>query len=225
VGGGLIKYLGSNLDLGAQIRAHHFTRVNWENLHIRSIFCKTAVSCFLLAKVRGEAEKVGEPAFLESNINFCSNFYLMEEREKTIQEILVKIKEAKEMDDWSHVNSKLLEKRLGWYEENKSNLNLQGKDARKAYTLLIKYSGIDPREVPVVYEDERKIIWRSYNWCPVLEACKRAGFDTREVCKKGWEKSVQALIEKINPKLRFSRNYERIRPYTEYCEEIIELSD
>ncbi|RLF97358.1 nucleoside deaminase, partial [Thermococci archaeon] len=47
----------------------------------------------------------------------------------------------------------------------------------------------------------------------------------RKVCKKGWEKSVQLLIEKINPKLRFTRNYNKIRPYTEYCEEIIELTE
>jgi len=93
---------------------------------------------------------------------------------------------------------------------------------RKAYTLfLIQYLGLSPREVPVVYEDERKIVWRSYNFCPVLEACKQLGIDTREACREAEEKPVQELISRINPNLKFSRNYEKIRPYEQYCEEMI----
>jgi hypothetical protein len=152
----------------------------------------------------------------------------MEERERIIQEVLERIKDAKRSDNWDYINSRQIRRRLGWYEENKDRFNLQGTDVRKAYTLLLirfMESGARAEEIPVIYEDEKKIIWRSYNWCPVLEACKRAGLDTREVCRKGYEKSVQLLIEKINPKLRFSRNYEKIRPYAEYCEEMIELID
>lgn len=148
----------------------------------------------------------------------------MEEKTQKIQEILEKIKEAKEKNNWDNINSQLLQKRLRWLEENKSDLEFQGTDVRIAYTLfLIQYLQIDPVKVPVIYENGKKILWRSYNWCPVLEACKKGEFDTREVCKKGWEQSVQGLIEKVNPKLRFSRNYKKIRPYTPYCEESIEL--
>ena len=148
-----------------------------------------------------------------------------DEREKIIQQFIEEIRAAEESDDYSEINRKSIENRLGWYEKNKDKLKLEGSDVRKAYTLLIReFMKLKPEEAPVVYEDERKIVWHSYNWCPVLEACKRAGFDTRKVCKKGWEKSVQLLIEKINPKLRFTRNYDKIRPYTEYCEEIIELT-
>ncbi len=56
-----------------------------------------------------------------------------------------------------------------------------------------------------------------------MEACKKGNFDTREVCKKGWEKSVQEFVEEINPKIKFSRNYEKIRPHAKYCEETFEL--
>ena len=146
-----------------------------------------------------------------------------DENKRIVMEILEKIKEAKKKDNWNQINTELTEKRLDWYEKNKNNLNLQGTDVKKAYTLLLMKIGISPEEAPVVYEDENKIVWRSYNWCPVLEACKIGGFDTREVCKKGWEQSVQALIKKINPKLRFFRTYETLRPHGGYCEEIIEL--
>ena len=105
-------------------------------------------------------------------------------------------------------------------------LNQNVSDLRKAYeVLLITYMGIDPKEVPVVYENEKKIIWRSYNWCPIIGACQELGLDTREVCKKGWELSVQKMIEEINPKLRFGRNYPCLRPHGKYCEEYIELLD
>jgi hypothetical protein len=49
------------------------------------------------------------------------------------------------------------------------------------------------------------------------------GLDTREVCKKVFEKPTEKLIQEINPRLKFTRNYKKIRPYADYCEEIIEL--
>ena len=150
----------------------------------------------------------------------------MQDSEKKINDVIAKLQRAQEIKSYEFINKELLEKRLRWYEENKDKLNLEGSDVRKAYTLfLIKYLGLSPKEVPVAYENERKIIWRSYNFCPVLEACKRLGKDTREVCKKAEEKSVQQLISSINPNLRFSRNYEKIRPYINYCEETIELEE
>ncbi len=148
----------------------------------------------------------------------------MEKNENIIQEILQDIKMAKSLDDWTHINSKQTKKRLTWFSNNIDNLNLSGSDVRKAYTLLlIEYLAIPPEEVPVIEEDEKKIIWRSFNNCPVIEACRIGKFDTREICSKGYEKSVQELIMKINPKLHFSRNYDKVRPHSDYCEESIKL--
>jgi hypothetical protein len=141
-----------------------------------------------------------------------------------VEKVISKIKNAEETGSYDFIHRELAKKRIDWYGENKNRLNIEGSDVRKAYTLLlIEYMGLIPNEVPVVYEDDRKIVWRSYNFCPVLEACNKLGLDTRKVCKKGWEKSVQELISNVNPDLKFSRSYERIRPYAEYCEETIEL--
>ena len=148
----------------------------------------------------------------------------MEPNKHKIQEILKKIKKAKKTDDWDEINSQLLEKRLSWFDRNEDDIVPNGTDVKTAYTLLlIQYLKIDPEKVPIILENEKKIVWRSYNWCPVLEACKLGGFDTKVVCKNGWEHSVQKFIERVNPLLFFSRNYEKIRPYTPYCEEMIEL--
>lgn len=135
-----------------------------------------------------------------------------------------KIINAEKIGSYEFIHQELMKKRIEWYEKNKSKLNLQGSDVRKAFTLfLFKYLELNPKDIQVVYEDKKKIVWRSYNFCPVLEACKRLGLDTRKVCKEGWEKSVQVLIEKVNPKLKFFRNCQAIRPHVEYCEEGIEL--
>ena len=78
----------------------------------------------------------------------------------------------------------------------------------------------------VEYEDERRIVWRSTNFCPTLEACWRLGLDTRVVCRTATERSVEALIRRLDDRLRFSRNYETgMRPYAEYCEEEIWLAE
>ena len=147
------------------------------------------------------------------------------DQEDDIKKQISKISTAENNSDYTQINEELTKKRLAWFEEHKHLLDeIKGSDVRKAFEMiLIRYIGIDPQEVPVVYEDDKKIIWHSYNWCPVLEACKRMFLDTREVCKKGWEQSVEEMAKRINPKIHFSRNYEKLRPHGEYCEEVFEI--
>ena len=39
----------------------------------------------------------------------------------------------------------------------------------------------------------------------------------RHVCKRINEASTNALLQQLDPRLRFSRNYEKLRPYAPYC--------
>jgi len=129
--------------------------------------------------------------------------------------------------DYRPIHEALERKRQAWWKTNRNSLQLEGQLPRQAYTMfLIRHLGLDPADVPVVYEDERVIVWRSFNFCSTLEACIRLGLDTRQVCREGTEESAQHLIARLDPRLRFSRNYVGgIRPYTPYCEESIELLD
>ncbi len=70
-----------------------------------------------------------------------------------------------------------------------------------------------------------KIVIHSKNFCPTLEACKILGLDTREVCKELNEEPTQALLQQLDPRLAFTRNYNALRPYEEFCEEMIILKD
>jgi len=127
--------------------------------------------------------------------------------------------------DYRLIHEALDRKRQDWWETEGTSLKLSGALPRQAYTMfLLVHLGLDPAEVPVVYEDETVIVWRSFNFCSMLEACILLGLDTRQVCREGTEESVQRLIARLDPRLRFSRNYvDGIRPYAPYCEERIEM--
>jgi len=129
--------------------------------------------------------------------------------------------------DYASIHEELERKRLAWWEANRGRLKLSGSLVRQAYTLfLLEYLGLDPAEVPVVYEDDRRIVWRSVNFCPTLEGCRRLGLDTRVVCRAATERSVETLIRLLDDRLRFGRNYETgMRPYAAYCEEEIWLAE
>lgn len=146
----------------------------------------------------------------------------MNEQEERTQQKIDEIRGCK--GDYSRIHERLSKKRLAWWKEKKEKLHLAGSLPRQAYQMvLLEYMKLKPEEVPVVYEDEKKITWRSSNFCPTLEACKKLGIDTRIVCKEGFEESVQELANCLSSKLKFSRNYESLRPHGQYCEETFEL--
>ena len=137
------------------------------------------------------------------------------------------IKEFRVAEDtgWEGTEQKLLRRRIKWFKENENELfkKLRGTDIEKAYQLILMKIGVKTSEAPIIEKSENKIVFHSKNFCPALEACKILELDPRKVCKLVFEKTTEELIKRINPKLRFTRNYKRIRPYTPYCEEIIVL--
>jgi hypothetical protein len=122
------------------------------------------------------------------------------------------------------LNEDLTERRLRWYEENKDDIDLSGGPVLAAYRLLLRLLGATAEELPVVRSSERQLVFHSLKFCPIQEACRVLGLDTRHVCHRLNERSADALIKKIDPRLSFSRNYEKLRPYATYCEEIITLT-
>ena len=124
------------------------------------------------------------------------------------------------LSEWA---TSIIERRLDWYGRHKNDLILEGTEVRRGFQLVIlEYMGIKPEEVPIIEETSTKITWYAYDFCPYLEAIQRVGLDTRTVCKYATEEPCQALLDAYNPKLKYSRNYQNIRPHTSYCEETIE---
>jgi septation ring formation regulator EzrA len=116
------------------------------------------------------------------------------DKNKVIEKVKEQILDAEKTGDYSKIDFSLCKKRLDWLEEHIDDVK-EKSIAKKAYILLlIKKMEIDASEIPIVYEDEKKIVWRSFNWCPVLEACKELGIDSRKVCKNGYENSVTKFV-------------------------------
>jgi len=121
----------------------------------------------------------------------------------------------------------VIEKRLGWLDDNLWKMERAGDAVEDGYKIFYEeYLGISvPKDGEVVDKTDKKMVMRWWNYCPVLEGCKKFGLDTRVVCKRAYHKPVQVFLSRINPKLKFDRNYDSIRFYTPYCEEIITLEE
>ena len=125
------------------------------------------------------------------------------------------------------MEAEAVKKMTAWFQENRGEITVHDPPGpREAYELLMAdYLGIPPGEAPVVSETEDEIVWLSSNRCPTLEACLKTGLETREVCRAVCEKPAQVLISKLDPRLRFYRSYEEIRPHSPHCREMVVRMD
>ncbi len=122
----------------------------------------------------------------------------------------------------SQLSTQLQRKRLDWF--TRQNIRLEsGNILDQAYQLFLNKLGIEADQAPIVGRSEDKLVVHSKNFCPTLEACKILGLDTRDICRQLTEAPTQVLLQQLDPRLRFTRNYEQLRPHTPYCEEMILL--
>lgn len=144
---------------------------------------------------------------------------------KELEKVVMRSKDIGLEDSLKEWAEQIKKRRLEWFNQHKDELKLEGTEVRKGFQLvLFEYMGIKPEEVPIIEETETKITWRAYDFCPYYEAIKNLELDSKTVCKFATEMPVQVLLDAFKPgKFHYSRNYEKIRPYTEYCEETIEL--
>jgi hypothetical protein len=121
----------------------------------------------------------------------------------------------------------VLEKRTAWLDSNLARLARTADPLADAYSIFYQeYLGVSvPSDGEIVEQGPRRLVTRWWNRCPTLEACQELGLDTRVVCKRAYHEPVQVFLSRIDPRLRFQRNYDALRPHTPYCEEILALVD
>lgn len=129
-------------------------------------------------------------------------------------------------EDLEALSQELSAKRTSWVHNNHGKLSIDNSDLLDSgYHLLLAKLGIGPEEAPVVEKTPAKIVFHSRNFCPTLEACKILDLDTRIICREVNEKPTDLLIKQLSGRLEFRRNYDKLRPNCEYCEEMILLGD
>jgi tRNA(Arg) A34 adenosine deaminase TadA len=126
----------------------------------------------------------------------------------------------------SALNEDSVRRRTEWFRQNRACLDFGPDDLTYAgYRLLLQRFRITGKEAPIVKRTGREIVFHSMNFCPTLEACRILGLDTRYICKRLNESSTDMLVKQIDPRLKFSRNYDCLRPHYDYCEERISLEE
>ena len=128
-------------------------------------------------------------------------------------------------DKLKDYNADSIKRRIDWFNDQKDSFHfINGDFLNSAYELLMCRFGIESTEAPIVDVSKNRITFHSKNFCPTLEACKILNYDTRYICRHYNENSTDVLIKQIDKRLQFARNYEKLRPYTDYCEEMIILN-
>ena len=146
------------------------------------------------------------------------------EQEKLIQREIERLQGADEAA-LDALNEDSVKRRTTWFNEHRVEFDFLAGDSLEAgYRLLLARFGITPEQAPVIERTEKRIVFHSQNFCPTLEACRILGLDTRFVCKHLNEQATDALVKLCDPRLSFSRCYERLRPYAPYCEEMLTLA-
>lgn len=148
----------------------------------------------------------------------CSLLY-----NKMIRREIKRLRNATE-DDLAKYNRASAKKRVEWFKAKTPSSAVGAHDKLEAaYHLLLARFKTTPSHVPVVKKTAREIVFHSMNFCPTLEACIILGLDTRKICKPYNEQSTDSLIKQIDPCLKFKRNYKKLRPYSQYCQESISI--
>jgi hypothetical protein len=170
------------------------------------------IPCSEIFRIAGADIKIHEGILKEE----CSVLYR--------EDVRAEVKKLRGATDrqLSELNADSANRRIQWFKENKAAFDFLDGDAVTAgYKLLLKRFKITEAQAPIVAKSEHEVVFHSQNFCPTLEACKILDLDTREICSKLNENATDTLLKQVNPCLAFSRNYQKLRPYTDYCEEKI----
>ncbi len=121
----------------------------------------------------------------------------------------------------------VIERRLAWADRHAGQWPRTGDPLADGYRLFYEgYLGLSvPRDGRVIAATGARWVTRWWNPCPTLEVCRKLGLDTRVICRRVYHRPVQVLLARIDPRLRFERDYDALRPHAAYCEEIITLDD
>jgi len=148
----------------------------------------------------------------------CSRLY-----DSSVRELVRRFRDGRPAS-WREAGRELTKRRVAWVNQNRDRISvLRGSDVSKAYQLILMKIGIDETQAPIEEESRNRLVFHSMNRCAALDACGILGLDTRKVCKLHSEEATDMLVRGINPKLKFDRDYSRLRPSSPYCREIIEL--
>lgn len=166
-------------------------------------------------------QRAGKTLTLHEKIRYhaCSILY-----DRSVREHVRMLRGAGEKE-FRQLAAALSRKRRAWFAENYHPAVTRPKSPsdylEEGYRLFLSKLDIAAEAAPVVTREQNRLVIHSKNFCPTLEACRILNLDTRFVCRHLTENPTTDLLRQVHPFLKFTRNYEKIRPYSDYCEEMI----
>jgi hypothetical protein len=161
--------------------------------------------------------------------NLIQEIYLKENRDydELFQAVLTVSKDIGLNKALKILNDCMKQKRLLWLDNNLRNIEKTGNTLEDGFRIFYEiYLGISLlQDGEIIEKTNTRIISRWWNQCSILDMAIKYNLDTRIICKKACHNSTQEFFSIINPKLKFDRNYESLRPHTPYCEEYLILED
>ena len=126
-----------------------------------------------------------------------------------VQEVSKEIGEEKALDILSEVQTQVDKK---WFDDNATNYDLSGPPLPATYNMI--FTGISGRkltDIKITEQTNNRIVHQFDLPCSILDACIELGLDTKIICKALHQKSANVLMQLVDPRLRFDRDYEIIR--------------
>jgi tRNA(adenine34) deaminase len=147
------------------------------------------------------------------------------ERNKLISRDVTLLRDAGP-ENIARLRKTLVDKRTAWYGRYGHRYAREDDGLLlSAYQMLLDKLEILPEDVPIIEKNADRIVFHSMNFCPILEACKILDYDTRNICRQLNEGPTDQFVKLLDPRLTFRRNYKNLRPYCNYCEEMIVLEE
>lgn len=173
---------------------------------------------------------LSSPVYKSQTVQEWQKSFIMfsKSEQKAVEEKLEQLQKVKEgILSPQELVDLITQRRVSWIREHLDEMLAKydglSPEEQVYRIVFFDHMKINPEHVKMVRVSPRKIKIESHNFCPYLEACRHLDLDTRHVCQNIGEPSIQRMIEIINPNLKFSRNYIKIRPHNEiFCEEYIE---
>ena len=165
-------------------------------------------------------ERAGEAAMITAGVlhNDCAVLYRREVRDE------VRRLRGAGPEGLETLCEAMTARRIEWARSHPDLVRVGADDPLEAgYRLMLAKLRIGQDEAPIVERSSDRIVLHSRNFCPTLEACVILGLDTQVVCRAVTERPMEALLRQLHPGLRFSRNYDALRPQSGACEETISL--
>ena len=110
-----------------------------------------------------------------------------------------------------------------WHSKHKALKNISLEQVIKLFYL--DFLKVPEEDCIIIEMNEKKLVTRCKNKCPILILSLYLGIDTKKSCKRISEGPCKYFLKKINKNIIFKRNYDHIRPYQSDCEETIIISN